>query len=134
MKILLDTHILVWYFEDDAKLSQKARTLIEDDYNEIYYSLLSVLEIEIKHAAHPDRLSLNGEKFISYCQKLGFMQAPLGVEHVLEIKNLNRKENAPQHRDPFDRLMLCQAIVEDMKFMTHDARIAEYMTDAVCKI
>ena len=134
MKILLDTHILVWYFEDDAKLSQKARTLIEDDYNEIYYSLLSVLEIEIKHAAHPDRLSLNGEKFISYCQKLGFMQAPLGVEHVLEIKNLNRKENAPQHRDPFDRLMLCQAIVEDMKFMTHDARIAEYMTDVVCKI
>ena len=134
MKILLDTHILVWYFEDDAKLSQKARTLIEDDYNEIYYSLLSVLEIEIKHAAHPDRLSLNGEKFISYCQKLGFMQAPLGVEHVLEIKNLNRKENAPQHRDPFDRLMLCQAIVEDMKFMTHDARIAEYVTDAVCKI
>ena len=134
MKILLDTHILVWYFEDDTKLSQKARTLIEDDYNEIYYSLLSVLEIEIKHAAHPDRLSLNGEKFISYCQKLGFMQAPLGVEHVLEIKNLNRKVNTPQHRDPFDRLMLCQAIVEDMKFMTHDARIAEYVTDAVCKI
>ena len=134
MKILLDTHILVWYFEDDTKLSQKARTLIEDDYNEIYYSLLSVLEIEIKHAAHPDRLSLNGEKFISYCQKLGFMQAPLGVEHVLEIKNLNRKVNTPQHRDPFDRLMLCQAIVEDMKFMTHDERIAEYVTDAVCKI
>ena len=134
MKILLDTHILVWYFEDDAKLSQRARKLIEDDYNEIYYSLLSVLEIEIKHAAHPDRLSLNGEKFISYCQKLGFMQAPLGVEHVLEIKNLNRKVNTPQHRDPFDRLLLCQAIVEDMKFMTHDARIAEYVTDAVCKI
>ena len=134
MKILLDTHILVWYFEDDTKLSQKARTLIEDDYNEIYYSLLSVLEIEIKHTAHPDRLSIDGEKFISYCQKLGFIQAPLDVKHVLEIKNLIRKENAPQHRDPFDRLLLCQAIVEDMKFMTHDARIAEYVTDAVCKI
>lgn len=134
MKILLDTHILVWYFEDDAKLSQRARKLIEDDYNEIYYSLMSVLEIEIKHATHPDRLSLSGEKFISYCQKLGFIQAPLGVEHVLEIKNLIRKENTPQHRDPFDRLMLCQAIVEDMKFMTHDERIAEYVTDAICKI
>ena len=134
MKILLDTHILVWYFEDNAKLSQKARNLIEDDYNEIYYSLISVLEIEIKHTAHPDRLSLDGEKFISYCQKLGFIQAPLGVEHVLEIKNLIRKENTPPHRDPFDRLMLCQAIVEDMKFMTHDKRIAEYVTNAVCKI
>ena len=134
MKILLDTHILVWYFEDNAKLSQKARNLIEDDYNEIYYSLISVLEIEIKHTAHPDRLSLDGEKFISYCQKLGFIQAPLGVEHVLEIKNLIRKETTPPHRDPFDRLMLCQAIVEDMKFMTHDKRIAEYVTTAVCKI
>lgn len=134
MKILLDTHILVWYFEDNAKLSQKARNLIENDYNEIYYSLISVLEIEIKHTAHPDRLSLDGEKFISYCQKLGFIQAPLGVEHVLEIKNLIRKENTPPHRDPFDRLMLCQAIVEDMKFMTHDKRIAEYVTNAVCKI
>lgn len=134
MKILLDTHILVWYFEDNAKLSQKARNLIENDYNEIYYSLISVLEIEIKHTAHPDRLSLDGEKFISYCQKLGFIQAPLGVEHVLEIKNLIRGENTPPHRDPFDRLMLCQAIVEDMKFMTHDKRIAEYVTNAVCKI
>lgn len=134
MKILLDTHILVWYFEDNAKLSQEARNLIEDDYNEIYYSLISVLEIEIKHTTHPDRLSLDGEKFISYCQKLGFIQAPLGVEHVLEIKNLIRKENTPPHRDPFDRLMLCQAIVEDMKFMTHDKRIAEYVTNAVCKI
>ena len=134
MKILLDTHILIWYFEDDAKLSQRARKLIEDDHNEIYYSLVSVLEIEIKHTAHPDRLSLNGENFIAYCQKLGFIQAPLDVEHVLEIKNLIRKENTPQHHDPFDRLLLCQAIVEDMKFMTHDALIAEYVTDAVCKI
>ena len=134
MKILLDTHILIWYFEDDAKLSQRARKLIEDDHNEIYYSLVSVLEIEIKHTAHPDRLSLNGENFIAYCQKLGFVQAPLDVKHVLEIKNLIRKENTPQHHDPFDRLLLCQAIVEDMKFMTHDARIAEYVTDAVCKI
>ena len=134
MKLLLDTHVLIWFFSGDEQLSQKARDLIADESNEIYYSLVSALEIEIKHAAHPNRLSIDGERFLKHCQMLEFVQAPLDVKHVLEIKNLNRKENAPQHRDPFDRLMLCQAIVEDMKFMTHDARIAEYVTDAVCKI
>ena len=134
MKLLLDTHVLIWFFSGDEQLSQKARDLIADESNEIYYSLVSALEIEIKHTAHPNRLSIDGERFLKHCQMLEFVQAPLDVKHVLEIKNLNRKENAPQHRDPFDRLMLCQAIVEDMKFMTHDARIAEYVTDAVCKI
>ena len=134
MKLLLDTHVLIWFFSGDEQLSQKARDLIADESNEIYYSLVSALEIEIKHTAHPNRLSIDGERFLKHCQMLEFVQAPLDVKHVLEIKNLNRKVNTPQHRDPFDRLMLCQAIVEDMKVMTHDARIAEYMTDAVCKI
>lgn len=135
MKILLDTHLLVWYFSDDAKLSTEARKLIEDDENEVHYSILSVMEVEIKHAAHPDKLSLSGESFVEYCNKLGFVQTPLDVKHILEIKKLTRKENTPPHRDPFDRLMLCQAIVEDMLFITHDARIAEYVvTPMVLKI
>ena len=134
MKVLLDTHILVWYFTDDTKLSTKARKLIEDDANEIYYSILSVLEVEIKHAAHPDRLSLSGEDFINYCKKLGFVQLPLEVAHILEVKKLTRKENTPPHRDPFDKLMLGQAIVESMLFITHDMRIAEYTCPLIYKI
>lgn len=134
MKILLDTHIIVWYFEDNKQLSQKACDIIEDEANEIYYSLVSLLEVEIKHAAHPHRLSLRGEDFLSYCKELGFIQAPLNIWHVLELKNLTRKKNTPPHRDPFDRLMLCQAIVEDMIFITHDERIAEYVTDCIYKV
>ena len=134
MKILLDTHILLWYFDDDKRLSQKARDIIEDGYNKIYYSILSVWEVEIKHKAHPDRLSMSGERFLEHCDKLGFIQVPVEVEHILEVKNLVRKDNTPQHRDPFDRLMICQAIVEDMIFITHDTRIAEYVTDSIYKI
>ena len=134
MKILLDTHILVWYFEDNAKLPLKARQIIENESNEIYYSLISVFEVEIKHTARPDKLSLSGEDFIAYCESLKFKKLPLNVKHILEIKNLTRKENTPPHNDPFDRLMLSQAIVEDMIFMTHDERIAEYVADCVYKI
>ena len=134
MKILLDTHILIWFFSGDERLSLEARELIVDETNEIYYSILSMWEVEIKHKAHPDRLSMSGERFLELCDKLGFIQVPVEVEHILEVKNLVRKDNTPQHRDPFDRLMICQAIVEDMIFMTHDTRIAEYVTDSIYKI
>ena len=134
MKILLDTHVLLWFCKGDERLPLKVRELIADDANEIYYSILSVLEVEIKHAAHPDRLSLSGEDFINYCKKLGFVQVPLDVAHILEVKKLTRKENTPPHRDPFDRLMLGQAIVESMLFITHDARIAEYTCPLIYKI
>lgn len=134
MKFLLDTHILIWFFSGDEQLTQRARAVIADESNKIYYSLISALEIEIKHTAHPYRLSIDGERFLKHCQRLGFIQVPIKTEHILSIRNLVRKENTPPHRDPFDRLMLCQAIIEDMKFMTHDDRIAEYVTDCVYKI
>lgn len=134
MKILLDTHLLIWFFSGDEQLSLKARELIADEKNKIYYSILSVWEVEIKHKAHPERLSMTGERFLAHCERLGFVQVPLSVEYILEVKNLVRRENTPQHRDPFDRLMICQAIVENMIFMTHDARIAEYVADSIYKV
>ena len=134
MKILLDTHNLLWFCKGDDKLSLKAREIIANTSNQIYYSVVSIWEVEIKHTAHPDKISMSGERLLEHCGRLGFIQVPIEVEHILAVRNLIREENAPPHKDPFDRLMLCQAIVEDMKFMTHDARIAEYVTDAVCKI
>ena len=134
MKILLDTHLLIWFFGGDEQLQLKARELIADEKNKIYYSLLSVWEVEIKHKVHPDRLSMTGERFLNHCEKLGFTQVPLSIEYILEVKNLVRRKNTPPHRDPFDRLMICQAIVEGMIFMTHDARIAEYVSDSIYKI
>ncbi len=134
MKILLDTHILLWYFDDDKRLPLNARFFIEEKSNEVYYSLISVLEVEIKHAAHPDRISMSGEKLLEHCQRLGFIQVPIKLSHILAVKNLVRKENSPPHRDPFDRLMICQAVVDNMLFITHDERIAEYVSPMIFKI
>lgn len=67
MKILLDTNILVWFIKDDVLLSQKAREILGDDNNEIYYSVLSILEVEIKHTSHPKGISLSGEQLLNFC-------------------------------------------------------------------
>lgn len=77
---------------------------------------------------------MDGERLLKHCQMLEFVQIPLDVAHILEVKKLTRKENAPPHRDPFDRLMLGQAIVESMLFITHDMRIAEYTCPLIYKI
>ena len=134
MKILLDTHILLWYFDDDERLPLNARFLIEEKSNEVYYSILSVLEVEIKHTAHPDRISMSGEQLLNHCQRLKFVRVPLDIKYIFAVKNLIRKPDTPPHRDPFDRLMLCQAIVDEMFFITHDERIAEYVSPMIFKI
>ena len=134
MKILLDTHILVWYFTDDKRLSQKALDIIADKSNEIYYSILSVWEVEIKYTTHPDRIPISGEQFLEYCRQLKFKQVPLDVAHILAVKTLVRREDTPPHRDPFDKLMICQAVVDNMLFITRDDRIAEYVSPMIFKI
>lgn len=92
MKYLLDTHILLWLFSGDERLSEKARLIIADDANEIYYSLVSVWEVEIKHLAHPDKISMSGEKFFGYCQRFGFIPVSLNVNHILALKTLTAKK------------------------------------------
>ena len=134
MKILLDTHILLWYFDGDERLTLEARCKIEDQSNEIYFSALSIFEIDLKHTNRPDQMPYSGEEILGYCQQSGFKALPLDVEHTLAVKTLTRKENSPPHRDPFDRLMICQAVVDNMLFITHDERIAEYVSPMIFKI
>ena len=134
MKILLDTHILIWFIREDKLLAKKAIEEITKPENEIYYSLISVFEVEIKHMSHPDGISLTGEQLLNFCKEYEFNQVTLKPEHILEMKNLHRRAGTPSHKDPFDRLLICQAIVEDMKLMTHDDRIAEYDCINVYKI
>ena len=128
MKYLLDTHILIWALDDPEKISDKAKKIIDDEDNKIYYSILSVVEVELKRTTRRNKIFFSGEDILKYCDEAGFIQVPLKVEHILELKNLTRSENFPPHKDPFDKLMLAQSIIEDMIFITHDKRIAEYDT------
>lgn len=134
MKILLDTHILIWYFGGSSSLSVKARTAIINSQNEIYYSPLSIYEIDNKRAKHPEDMPMTGAEIAEFCKEAGIEILPPLEKHALELVNLKRLENTPPHNDPFDKMMLCQAIAENMLFMTHDSRIAEYDSPNIYKI
>ena len=134
MKYLLDTHILIWFLTGDEKLPKEMRTFIENDEHDFYYSVASLLEIELKNIVHPEQMPITGEKFLKLCRRAYFIKLPIEPSHILELKNLQRRADSPPHKDPFDRLLICQAIVENMQLMTHDDRIAEYETPNIYKI
>ena len=134
MKFLMDTHILIWHFEKNEKLAEKVRKMISDKNNTTYFSSLSIFEIELKHKNHPDKMPYSGEELISYCKTFGFKPLTLELNHVLTFKTLKRKEGKPLHKDPFDNLLLAQAVAEEMMFITHDEHIAEYDSKNIFKV
>lgn len=131
MKILCDTHIIIWYLTGDERLSQKGRDLIDDETNEIYYSLVSVWEIAIKHGRKPDKLTLSAQNFINFCDEQGFVEYPLSKQHIFSLDTLHHLENTPEHHDPFDRLLLAQAKTDGLTFLTHDRLISDYGENCV---
>lgn len=126
MKILCDTHILIWFLTGDDQLSVKARNIMENEENEIYFSLVSVWEISIKHSRKPKQMSLSPKRFIELCESQGFLEYPIDRQHILAVNTLHRPVNIPEHHDPFDRLLLSQAKVDKLTFITHDSLIPYY--------
>lgn len=134
MKLLLDTHILLWALSDDAQLPKKASKLLKNEKNEIYYSLVSLWEIQIKCLAHPGQMDFTAEQVAGYCAESGFYRLPISEEHIFCLQNLKRPESAPPHKDPFDRLLICQAMTENMLLVTHDRLIPDYNEPCVCSV
>ena len=134
MNLLLDSHILIWALTEDARLSEKARQLIIDPNNVIYYSTVSVWEISIKHANHPEDLEFSGKELSAYCQAAGFLQLEIRDKHVHALETLIREDGAPPHKDPFDRMLLAQAKAENMSLLTHDALLPYYNEKCVISV
>ena len=126
MKVLLDTHIALWTLNDDEKLSEKARAIISDWRNVIYFSSVSIWEIEIKHIIHPNEMISSGSEVAAKCRRAEFVELPLRSSHIQQLHTLNRKEGSPSHKDPFDRILITQAKSEDMVFLTHDSLLVDY--------
>lgn len=126
MKVLLDTHILLWTLSNDAKLSEKAAKLIENNENEIYYSMISLWEIEIKRLTHPDVMPVSAKEISGYCEQAGFQKISVKEKHIFAMGGLKRAKGTPPHKDPFDRMLICQAVTENMVFITHDSLIPGY--------
>ena len=134
MNLLLDTHILLWALTEDARLPAKAREMILDEKNAIYYSTVSVWEIAIKHANHPDNVEMTGKEFAEACRDAGYLPLEVRDRHVLSLETITRQEGAPPHHDPFDRMLIAQAKEENMSLVTHDGLLPYYNEKCVIAV
>lgn len=125
MKILIDTHILLWALDDNSRLSQKARGLLLDPTNEIFFSVASLWELQIKHMLHPGSVAAP-EVVNLFCSLGGYKIIGIGA---LEVFCLSTLKNV--HKDPFDRLLLSQSKALGLKFLTSDEVFASYEEDCV---
>ena len=134
MNLLLDTHIAIWALNDDPALSERARALILDPDNTIYYSTVSVWEVLLKHSRHPEAIPFDEKDFADGCREAGFFPLNLVEKHILCVRTLSRQTDAGAHNDPFDRLLLSQAKAENLCFLTHDALIPGYGERCVIQV
>ncbi len=134
MNLLLDTHILIWALNDDHRLPGKARELILDKSNVLYYSTVSVWEIAIKHASHPENVEFTGKELSQFCQEAGFLSVEVRDKHVHALETIRRTEGAPPHHDPFDRMLIAQAKAENMSLVTHDSLIPYYSESCIIAV
>ena len=83
-------------------------------------------EVEIKRLAHPDAMPVSAEELFKYCGQSGYRKLLIKEDHVFAMKRLERKRDVQPHKNPFDRMLICQAAMENMVFVTHDALIPDY--------
>jgi PIN domain nuclease of toxin-antitoxin system len=117
VRILLDTQLLLWSLADANRLPASARRIIEEA--EVYVSAASIWEIAIK--ASLGKLTVDPRKALAALEPTGFLSLPISGQHCARIVDL-----PPVHRDPFDRLLIAQALTEPMRFVTADASLRAY--------
>ena len=121
MRLLLDTHIALWAITDSPALPAEARRLILDSRNEIYVSTATIWEIAIKYGLGRGTMPISGRKAADYFDLAGYMTLDISKEHAVYVESL-----PPHHVDPFDRMLVAQALSEPMRLLTHDRQLAAY--------
>ena len=121
MNMLVDTHVMLWFVSGDERLSQKARQTIEDPGCKNYISIASWWEIAIKCSLGKLHLACTFETFMAERIEEGFRVLSLEAQHLPALASLPF-----HHRDPFDRLIICQAMAENMPVCTGDRHFAAY--------
>jgi PIN domain nuclease of toxin-antitoxin system len=121
MRLLLDTHIALWAITDSPALSSAARLYILAPNNEIYVSAVSIWEISIKHGLGRGNMPISGREAAEYFMQAGYMNLDISSHHAVYVESLPL-----HHADPFDRMLVAQALSEPMRLLTHDKEIAAY--------
>ena len=121
MRLLLDTHLLLWAVASSHRLSAATQLLIEDPRNDVHYSAASIWEIAIKTTLRREGFRVDLPLLCSTLPAMGVKELPVRSEHAVGVTEL-----PPIHRDPFERLLVAQSIVEPMVLLTNDAVLARY--------
>lgn len=127
MKILLDTHVIIWSITNDPRLSASARSLILSPENMVFFSTVSLWEIAIKNQKSPEKCPYHEKDILDYCIASGYEPMYLLPRHVLGIRTLHVREGRVlSNQDPFDRILLAQARAENCLLLTHDSHFENY--------
>lgn len=119
MRLLLDTHVMLWWLTDDAALPESVRAAIVASDSEVFVSAASAWEIAIKHSL--DRLDFPVEQMPDILDTAGFTPLPIAIAHAVAAGALPR-----HHADPFDRMIVAQAQCEGLTVVSLDRQIARY--------
>ncbi len=126
MKLLLDTHIVLWAAGQPEKLSESARILLTTSGNFLFFSAASIWEIVIKRGLGREDFKVDPHRLRKMLIVHGYTELPVTAEHALSVEALPLL-----HKDPFDRLLLAQARTEGMLLLTVDAAVIQYQESVV---
>ena len=121
MKLLLDTHLLIWVAGFPERLPVEARELIEDKDNDLFFSAASLWEVAIKSALGREDFAVDARLLRRGLLDNGYGELPVASEHAVAIDGL-----PPIHKDPFDRLLIAQSTVEGIALLTADSLVSQY--------
>jgi PIN domain nuclease of toxin-antitoxin system len=123
VKLLLDTHVALWALTNHPNLSDLARTLIGDPENEIFVSVAAVWEIGARHALGrtPNPMPMSGKEALDAFRDAGYQVIDITPAHIVALEGL-----PPLHRDPFDRILVAQAMSTPLRLVTRDQAVAAY--------
>lgn len=121
MKLLLDTHLLLWAAGTPDRLPDGARTLLENPQNALLFSPASLWEVAIKRSLGRADFQVDARLLRRGLLDNGYLELPITSEHTVFIDSL-----PPLHKDPFDRLLIAQATVEGISLLTVDAMVGSY--------
>ncbi len=121
MKLLLDTHLLLWAAGEPDHLSKDASLLISDQDNELFFSAASLWEIAIKKSLGRNDFQVDARLLRRGLLDNGYSELPIDSEHAVAIDSL-----PAIHKDPFDRILISQTTVEGITLLTADSMVAQY--------
>ncbi len=129
MRLLLDTHVAIWAVLGDPRLTPQAIRLLTDDANEVFVSAITFWEIAIKRrmARRATLMPVSCDQALEAFRAARFEFLPITADHAAAVERLPM-----HHRDPFDHLLLAQALTEPMRLVTQDAWLASYDDTVIC--